>query len=64
MPIKLILCANLGTKSFYGDAARMDLLEIAGLAKAKLLVIAIDDSSKAIKIGAMVKHSYPQLKFY
>lgn len=53
---------KFGHKVFYGDAARMDLLEIAGLSKAKLLVIAIDDSDKAIKIGAMVKHSYPQLK--
>lgn len=46
---------KFGHKVFYGDAARMDLLKIVGLAQAKLLVIAIDNSSKAIKIGEMLR---------
>lgn len=53
---------KFGHKVFYGDAERMDLLEIAGLAKVRLLVIAIDDSVKAIKIATLVRQTYPQLK--
>lgn len=53
---------KFGHKVFYGDAERLDLLEIAGLATAKLLVIAIDDSVKAIKIATLVRQSYPKVK--
>jgi len=53
---------KFGHKVFYGDAERMDLLEIAGLAKARLFVIAIDDSQKALKIAQMTRKAYPALK--
>jgi glutathione-regulated potassium-efflux system ancillary protein KefC len=35
---------QFGWKAYYGDATRMDLLESAGAARAKLLVLAIDDA--------------------
>ena len=35
-------------KSFYGDASRLELLEAAGAAAAKLLILAIEDESKAL----------------
>lgn len=40
-------------KSFFGDAARPDLLYTAGIDDAKLVVVAIDDPVRAV---AMVKH--------
>lgn len=48
------MLSKFGLKSFYGDAARPDLLHAAGLAEAEMLVVAIDDKERAVDI---VKHA-------
>jgi monovalent cation:proton antiporter-2 (CPA2) family protein len=53
---------KVGFKVFYGDAGRMDLLHKVGLNKAKLFIIAIDDSDQALKIAQEVRAHYPHLK--
>lgn len=53
---------KFGYKVFYGDAARLDLLKIAGIHQAKLFILAIDDGQKAIKIAVAVRKLYPELK--
>lgn len=53
---------EFGYKPFFGDASREDLLHTAGAAKAKLLVIAIDDREKTNKIVEIAKRHYPHLK--
>lgn len=53
---------TMGIKSYYGDASRPELLRSAGLEKAKLLVIAIDDEDKALKILALAKDIHPEIK--
>jgi len=53
---------KLGYKVFYGDAARMDLLNTAGLGQAKLFILAIDDPDKTLKIAQAVRKIYPHLK--
>ncbi len=45
---------RFGVRSFFGDASRPDLLKSAGLAKAGLLVVAIDDRERANEI---VRHA-------
>lgn len=55
---------RFGFKIFYGDASRDDLLHTAGAAKAKLLVIAVDDRAMITKIVEMAKHHFPNLKLY
>lgn len=55
------LLRRMGMKLFYGDASRPDLLESAGAARAKLIVIAIDDEAKALQIIDTVQHHYPHL---
>ena len=52
---------KFGTQSYFGDASRLDLLQAAGIARAKLLILAIDDKEKTIEIIKMVKANYPQL---
>ncbi|MEG0139967.1 MAG: glutathione-regulated potassium-efflux system protein KefC [Comamonas sp.] len=47
---------------FYGDATRMDLLRIAGAAKARVLVIAVDSTEQSIKIASQVRKHFPNLK--
>ena len=53
---------RFGFKVFYGDATRLDLLESAGIDKAKLLILAIDDWQGMISIARQVKQLYPQVK--
>lgn len=50
-----------GVKGFYGDASRPDLLEAAGIERAKALVIAIDDHDKAVEMTARVRAAYPHV---
>lgn len=53
---------QFGNKIFFGDAARMDLLLAAGIAHARVLIIAVDDMEDATRIVAQVRHDYPKLK--
>ncbi len=52
---------KFGTKVFYGDATRPDLLEAAGLHEAKLLVVAIDDEAEALKLIEHARRERPDL---
>lgn len=54
--------SKYGMKSFYGDASRLDLLQAAGAAHAKLFVLAIDDEAKALEIIGTVQREFPRLK--
>jgi len=49
-------------KAYYGDATRMDVLEAAGAARARLLIVAIDDWEGAMRMVKRVRQRYPQLK--
>lgn len=52
---------RFGVKTFFGDAARPELLEAAGLAEARLLVVAIDDRDRALAIVRYAKRVRPDL---
>ncbi|KGG94790.1 glutathione-regulated potassium-efflux system protein KefC [Comamonas thiooxydans] len=51
-----------GHRVFYGDATRMDLLRIAGAAKAHVLVIAVDTPEQSLKIASQVRKHFPNLE--
>jgi glutathione-regulated potassium-efflux system ancillary protein KefC len=53
---------KFGFKVYYGDASRHDLLEAAGAAEAKALVIAIDDREKALDIVETARRHFPDLQ--
>lgn len=61
-PHQIDLLRKFGHKVFYGDAGRKDLLDAAGAQEAQLLVIAIDDSDKALEIVELAQKHYPNLK--
>lgn len=50
---------RINIKSYFGDASRLDLLETAGIANARLLVVAIDDRERAVSLVHHVKHHFP-----
>ncbi len=49
---------KFGNKVYYGDASRMDILESAGLGKAKFFVLAVDDVDKSVEIAQKVKKHF------
>ena len=53
--------AKYGIKTYFGDASRPALLEAAGIAKAQLLVVAIDNPEQATAIVEEARKRYPQL---
>ncbi len=60
-PNQVDLMRSFGWRCYYGDASRLDLLEEAGIAKAKLLVISVNDPVAALNIGKLVKARWPDL---
>ena len=53
--------SRFGVKSYFGDASQPALLEAAGIAKAKLLIIAIDQREQAVAITEHVRRAHPNL---
>ncbi len=53
--------ARFGVRHFYGDASRPDLLHAAGIAEARLLIVAIDDRDQIDEIVKHVCATYPQV---
>ena len=61
-PDQIELLRKFGTKVFYGDATRLDLLHAAGAGEARLLVNAIDDVEDSLKLTDLVREHFPQLR--
>jgi len=53
---------RFGYRVFYGDASRLDLLRTAGAAKAKVLVVAVDDKDQCLKIVDLALSHFPHLQ--
>ena len=60
-PDQIELLRKFGFKVFYGDATRMDLMRAAGITKARLLVVALDDIEGSLKLVAAVRRIAPDL---
>ncbi|MCB9530301.1 MAG: cation:proton antiporter [Myxococcales bacterium] len=52
---------KFGHKVFYGDASRVDLLEAAGAASAKVIVIATDSPGPRLELVHTVREHFPHL---
>ncbi len=61
-PNEIELVRRFGWKAYYGDATRPDLLEAAGAAHARLLIVAIDRPEAAMTLVKRVRERYPKLK--
>lgn len=63
-PNQIELVRKFGNKVYYGDASRLDIMEAAGVAKAKYFIIALDDVSDSIKAAETLKEHFPHVKIY
>lgn len=55
------LMRRFGLKSFFGDPTRPELLKAAGLDRARVLVVCVDDKHSAIKLVRYAKRSRPDI---
>ncbi len=55
------LMRRFGFKGFFGDPTRPELLHAAGLDKAKVLVVALDDKAAAIRLVKYARRARPDL---
>jgi monovalent cation:H+ antiporter-2, CPA2 family len=55
------LMRRFGFKGFFGDPSRPELLHAAGLANARVLVVALDDRAAAIRLVAYARRERPDL---
>lgn len=53
---------RFGSKVYFGDASRLDLLNAAATGEARLFVLAIDDVDASLKIAALVRRHFPAVK--
>lgn len=60
-PNQIEMLRKFDFKVYYGDASRLDLLEAAGIGKARLLILAIDNSEALLETAELVKQQYPDL---
>jgi glutathione-regulated potassium-efflux system ancillary protein KefC len=58
-PDRIEIARRFGFKVYYGDATRAELLETAGVANAKLIVLAIDDRDATTRMAELLHKRYP-----
>lgn len=61
-PTHIDFVRRFGSKIYYGDAARPDLLHAARADKARLLVVAVDDTEAALHIVQAARRGFPHLR--
>jgi len=63
-PDQVDVLRRFGFKVFYGDATRADLMRAAGAARARALVVAIDDIEDSLALVDAVRSEYPDLTIF
>ena len=63
-PEQIALVERFGSKAFFGDASRLDILEAAQAGKAKALMLAIDDVEASLRTARIVREHFPALPIY
>lgn len=61
-PNQIDTVRRFGWKAYYGDATRIDVLAAAGAARARLLVLAIDDAEATMRTVKLVRSRFPELQ--
>jgi voltage-gated potassium channel Kch len=61
-PGQIEVLRRFGSKVYYGDPTRVELLRSAGAAQAKLLIIALDNMEDVLRVVDVAKRHFPNLK--
>src|SRR3954468_19059472 len=63
-PDMIQVAARFGFRVYYGDGTRLDVLRAAGLEKARLIAICIDDQEAVNKIVDLTKAEFPGTRIF
>jgi len=63
-PDMIQVAARFGFRVYYGDGTRLDVLRAAGLEKARLIAICIDDQEAVNRIVDLTKAEFPGTKIF
>ncbi|MGH8480583.1 MAG: monovalent cation:proton antiporter-2 (CPA2) family protein [Gammaproteobacteria bacterium] len=55
---------RFGSKIYYGDASRLELLRAAKVENTKLFVLAINDIETSVKIASVLRRHFPRVPIY
>lgn len=55
---------RFGSRIYYGDAGRLDILRAAGTDKALAFVLAIDNVHASVRVAEIVRRHFPDLPLY
>lgn len=55
---------RFGSKAFFGDPTRLELLRAVGAAEAKILVVTLSDPTKSLELVERAKAEFPHLQIY
>jgi glutathione-regulated potassium-efflux system ancillary protein KefC/glutathione-regulated potassium-efflux system protein KefB len=55
---------RFGSRIYYGDASRLELLRAAHAENAQVFVLAIDDVEASVKTAALIRKHFPDLKIF
>jgi len=53
---------RFGNKVFYGDASRLDLLKMAGIEHARVMLLALDNEEQSLRVVELMREHYPKVK--
>lgn len=56
------LLRKMGFEVYYGDATRLDLLESAGIARARFLISTIGNPDVNVELARVIQEKYPEVK--
>ena len=62
--VQIDLVKKFGTKAYYGDVTNEEVLRAAGADDAKMMVIAVGNQEKTLKVIGLCHKHFPHLKIY
>ena len=63
-PDRIAVAARFGSRIYYGDGTRMDVLEAAGIAEAEIVAVCTADHETTRKIVGLLRDEYPQKQIF
>ncbi len=61
-PANVEILRKFGFKLYYGDVTRSQVLENAGIANARLLILSMAEYDNALEVSKYVRNKYPEVK--
>lgn len=63
-PGQVDFVARFGSKAYYGDASRLDILEAAQVDKARAFVLAMDNVERSLMAARLMRQHFPNVPVY